>query len=69
MVGLHWRGRFIELVPWAGEVQVRACARMCAAPLLPRLAQAAARPAAGPGTRPVDQCIEPYHAACCNELS
>ena len=22
MVGIHWRGRFIELVPWTGEVQV-----------------------------------------------
>lgn len=22
MVGIHWRGRFIELVPWKGEVQV-----------------------------------------------
>ena len=22
MVGIHWQGRFIELVPWRGEVQV-----------------------------------------------
>ena len=22
MIGIHWRGEFIEMVPWNGEVQV-----------------------------------------------
>ncbi len=24
MVGIHWKGQFIEMVPWNGDVQVSA---------------------------------------------
>ena len=29
MVGIHWRGQFIELVPWNGEVQVSLMRPLC----------------------------------------
>ena len=43
MIGIHWRGQFIEMVPWNGEVQASPLSKqlLCHANYHPAIVQSA----------------------------